>query len=66
MCDLCSSDPKEKQAAREGTLIMAVRLERMAQILRDLTAGRQRSHDPNGCGSLTARGLIRYLVEEWM
>ena len=66
MCDLCSKDPKELANARQGTIRHAERLEHMATLLRGLASGRLKPHDTNNKGGLTARTLIRYLVEEWM
>jgi hypothetical protein len=66
MCDLCSSNPKLKQAAREGTRMRAEQLELMADILRGLASGRLQPHNSLECGGIYARSIIRYLVEEWM
>jgi len=66
MCDLCSKDPKELRNARLSTIWYAERLEHMAALLRRLANGQARPHDPNNNGALTARVLIRYLVEEWL
>lgn len=66
MCSLCSRDPDQLKAAREGTLMVAERLERMARILRGLASGQLKPHDDNNGGTSCARMLIRYLVEEWM
>lgn len=66
MCDLCDKDPKKLEAARAGTLFYAERMEHMAQHLRNLVSGRVRPHDHQSTASVTARSLIRYLVEEWM
>lgn len=66
MCALCSSDPKEKQMARDSELMHADLLERMAHLLRDLASGRVKPHSEDCKKRSTAKSLIRYLVEEWM
>lgn len=67
MCDLCSAVPEEQTAAIQETRRNALILQRMADKLNDLAAGRIQPHsqDARHMASL-ARSIIYYLVTEWM
>jgi hypothetical protein len=66
MCDLCSSDPTKRDAAREDCYRRAKEFERMAALERSLGSGHAIPHVNVESGRSLARTLIRYLVEEWM
>jgi uncharacterized protein YifE (UPF0438 family) len=67
MCDLCSPVPEEQTAAIQETRRNALILQRMADRLNDLAAGRIQPHSPDAKHMVSlARSIIYYLVTEWM
>lgn len=63
MCELCSNPEQGKKAA----LHMAERLEKLAGDYRSMADGLLDPHGPKIQGTaLTAKSLVRHLVEEWV
>jgi len=68
MCDWCErdTDEKRKRLMDAGNMI-ALRFERMAAHYRGLGLGRVKPHEGDAADlRITARGLLRLLVEEWL
>lgn len=67
MCDLCSNDKTEQARAREALMHRAKDLRDFAKHLEALAWGNAQPHTEDSKNiAANARGLIRYLVEEWM
>lgn len=67
MCDLCSPVAEERTKAVQETKRNALLLQKMADKLNDLAAGRIQPHSQDARHMATlAHSIIYYLVTEWM
>jgi len=67
MCDLCSEDPEEKRKAVEHNHRIAERLYILGALYNDMASGRISPHGEVARNyQLTARSVIRSLVEDWV
>ncbi len=67
MCELCSVEPEEREAAEKAALVMAQRLADLAHRYRALSDRSLKPHTDRAVGiKAIALGLVRDLVVEWM
>lgn len=66
MCNLCSNDEQEREAARKTALFHAEQMEALAAAYRHMAHGKLNPHsDEAKKVGAVARSLVRELVAEW-
>jgi len=63
MCDLCSTDEKEREAARSQLRYEAERLRELAAYLESIASGSVKPHAPGMALGPMAAGVIRICAE---
>lgn len=67
MCNLCSDDPKEREAERRKMHSQATRLRELATDMDAMADGYRKPHTQDGeLLALKAQSAIRFLVEDYL
>jgi hypothetical protein len=64
MCELCSDDPAVSQMAREGCMMMAQRLRRLASFYENLADRRVKPHDGKAWDE--QKHSMRFVAKEFL